>query len=102
MNPYESPSSAAQEAGSKPTTYRRAITVAVVQQALVLFLAALVLDGGRTLRLVSTALLISFFVSLAIMLRWRDYPPALGAAVIKYGFWLVIVLVFLGSRLFTP
>ena len=94
-NPYEAPKSAALRTSRKPASYRRAIVVALVQQTLILILATLMLDGGRFLRVYLCALVVSWSISLVVMLYWRDSPKPLGMAVVKYGFWLAIVLLLI-------
>ena len=80
---------------AKQSGYGRAIIVAMVQQAIVLVLAALMLDGGRLLRAFAGALIASWAVTLLVMLRYPERPTPLGAVVVKYGFWLAIFLVLL-------
>lgn len=94
-NPYESPKSDPHRAGGKPDTYGRAIVVALVQQVFILSLAALMLDEGRLLHVLSGALIVSWLVSLMVMLRWRDHPTPLSTTVVKYGFWSALILAFL-------
>ena len=80
------------------TTYGQAIVTALVQQSCILILAALMLDFGRLLRAISSALIVSWLLSLIVMLCYRNHPTPLRIAVVKYGFWLVIVVLFLLAR----
>ena len=76
-------------------TTGRAIVVALAQQAFILVLAALVLDGGRLLRIVAGALILSWLVSLAVMLWYRDHHTSFSISIVKYGFWLAILVMLL-------
>ena len=102
-NPYESPKTAAVSTKPKPSTHGRAIVMALVQQALLLILATLMLDGGRLLRACVGALIVSWAISLVVMLRHRDHPTTLDIAIVKYGFWFAIVaLLLLGPVIGIP
>jgi membrane-associated protease RseP (regulator of RpoE activity) len=94
-NPYESPKMVGLRLARERSTHGRAIVVALVQQTLLLLLAASVLDGGRLLRAFAGALTVSWAVSLILLLRRRDHPTTFDLAVIKYGFWFIIVLLLL-------
>jgi hypothetical protein len=78
--------------GLQRSGFSRAILVALVQQAVLLVLAALMLDGGLLLRAFAGALAASWIVSLAVMLMNRRQPTSLAIAIVKYGFWLAIFL----------
>ena len=69
--------------------------VTLVQQAFILMLAALVLDGGRLLRAVSGVLILSWLVSLIVMIRYKEHPTPVSIAIVKYGFWLAILVLLL-------
>lgn len=69
--------------------------IALVQQAVILVLAALVLDGGRLLRLVAGALVLSWLVSLTVMLWYREHHTPFSISIVKYGFWLAILVMLL-------
>jgi hypothetical protein len=102
-NPYESPNTIASGAGPKVSTIGRAIVAALTQQAFILTFAALVLDGGRLLRVVSAALVVAWLVSLVVLVRYRKHPTPVGIGVVKYGFWFaVVVLLVLESMVGIP
>jgi len=94
LNPYESPKSEDPSKQRTTDTHGRAVVVALSQQAVLLLLASLVLDGGRTLRLLACALVASWGVSLAMMVYHRERPTYWAAIVIKYGFWSIVLIVF--------
>ena len=71
---------------------RRGIVLALIQQAFILLLAAMVLDGGQLLREVSGAFAVSWAISLVVMLWYRDRPTRWSIAVVKFGFWLAIAV----------
>jgi ABC-type uncharacterized transport system permease subunit len=73
--------------------HSRAITVAVVQQGFVLILAALILDGGVTLRFCAAAAIASWVCALVIILRRPQQPTNFDLAIIRYGFGLALPLV---------
>jgi hypothetical protein len=98
-NPYESPKTQAEAAGPKRSTYGRAIVFALVQQAFLLLLAASMLDGGYLLRACVWALIVSWAVSLAVMLRHWNHPTAFDLAAVKYGFWFAVVLLLFAGPL---
>ena len=94
-NPLEPPNATASGVGPKFVTNGRAIVVALVQQAFILMLAALVLDGGRLLSAVSGVLILSWLVSLIVMIRYKEHPTPVSIAIVKYGFWLAILVLLL-------
>ena len=75
------------------TVYSHAITVALAQHAVVLILAALVLDGGHMLRICTIAALASWLCTLVIMLRRRKQPTRFDLGLVRYGFWPAMFLV---------
>ena len=109
INPYESPKSDTRADGSLPDepppqpdarTYGRAIVLAAAQQVVVLALASLVLDGGRSLRACVTAAGLSWICALLPMLRHSKQPTRLDLVIVKYGFWFVLLLVGTSVALF--
>jgi hypothetical protein len=102
VNPYESPKSqgapadSPSDAQTRPSSgpeCRRAVGAAIVQQAVVLVLAALVLDGGRTLVLMIIAAIGSWVFTLIVILRRPRSPTRGDILIIKYGIWLAAALV---------
>ena len=73
--------------------YSRAITTAVVQQAVVLSFTSLLLDGGRVCRFCVVAALASWVGTLVIMLRRPKQPTNPDLAFVKFGFWFAIAVV---------
>jgi hypothetical protein len=73
--------------------YLHAITLAVAQQAVVLILAALILDGGHLLRVSVIAAIASWICTALVILRRPKQPTKLDLAIVKYGFWPAILLV---------
>ena len=73
--------------------YFEPIKTAVAQQAIVLILASLILDGGQILRLCSVPAMASWICTLLVMLRRPTSPTKLDLAIVKFGFWLAIPLV---------
>lgn len=101
-NPYESPlapatSTPSPSSGPNHQTHGRAITVALVQQIVIIVLAALVLDGGVILRAVAAALAISWIVSLAVLSLHRKAATLFSLAIVKYGFWIAILAVIVNA-----
>jgi hypothetical protein len=81
------------EASSDSETRRsQAIAFAFAQQAAVLIIAGLILDGGHILRLCAIAVVASWVATAVILIR-RNQPTNLDWAIIKYGFWPSILLV---------
>ena len=79
-----------------------ALVVAVTQQAVILTLAALILDGGHILRICVLAAVASWLCTLLIMLRRPKQPTTVDLAIIKYGFWPAIPIVLtVGSIVLT-
>jgi hypothetical protein len=102
VNPYQSPKSkttpadSLSDAKSRPSSgreYGRAIVVAMVQQVVVLVLAALVLDGGRTLKLMIIAAIGSWVFPLLVMLRRPRSLTRADILIIKHGIWMAAALV---------
>ncbi len=58
-----------------------------------MILAALLLDGGVTLRFCAAAALPSWLCTLVIILRRPQQPTNFDLAIIRYGFWAVLLLV---------
>lgn len=109
INPYQSPRSDARADESPPDssqvqsdapTYGRAIVLAVAQHAVVLALATLILDGGRSLRVCAIAAGLSWGCTLLIMLRHPKQPTGVDLAIVKYSFWFVLLLVVVSWSLF--
>ena len=73
--------------------YSRAITIALAQQAPILILASLILDGGRILMVCAIAAIASWICTAVILLRRPKQPTASDIALVKYGFWPAIFLV---------
>lgn len=87
---YECPKSVAN--GRQPApSYSQAIIFAGGQQVVVLVLAALILDSGRTLRLCMVAATGFWVCTLALML-WQRQPSGLAVFVVKWGFWVALVV----------
>ena len=75
--------------------YRPAIKSAVIQQSIVLALAALVLDFGQTLRASFVAALAHWAAIALIITRRPSSPTPLDLALVRYGFWVMIILLWL-------
>jgi hypothetical protein len=80
-------------------THSQAIVFAVAQQAILLFFAATILDGGQILRLCTLAAIVSWVPSLLIMLRRPKEPTHADLGIIKYGFWPALLIVFVVASL---
>ena len=78
--------------------YFRAIGVAVAQQAPILILAALMLDGGRILRICTIAAIASWICTLMILLRRPKQPTNCDIAIVNYGFWAAMFLILITER----
>lgn len=75
-----------------PAPYREAVEFAVGVQAVLLFLAAMILDGGR---LLAYGLVLSgawFAGAVCIMLRRPKAPGRFDLAYVKYGFFINVPL----------
>ena len=68
--------------------YGEPIKIAVVQQVVILFLAALVLDGGVMLRIATVAAAGSWAFNIVIVARRPRSPTPTDVLIVKYGFWL--------------
>jgi len=92
MNPYESPKTPPTPQPTPESTgpYGRAILVALGQQLPLVFLAALLLDGGQSLKALAGLLMISWFATLAVMLMRPDRPTKFYLFAVKHRFWFVL------------
>jgi hypothetical protein len=73
--------------------YRPAIRVALVQQMVLLILSALMLDGGRALRVCSIAIVAHALAIFLIVWRRPTGPTPLDLALIRFGFCLILIVV---------
>jgi hypothetical protein len=95
-----------EELGVQPSlaagsVYSYAITLALAQQAVVLVFASLILDGGVVFRFCVAAAIASWVCTLLILLRRPKQPTPFDLAIIKYGFWPALPIVFvLGAAVF--
>jgi hypothetical protein len=103
VNPYQSPVAPPGPDGSPPPGrprpssfggYGEAIVVALVQQGIVLLLAALMLDFGYTLRLCTVAAAAAWSCVLVVMLLRPTAPTTLYLIIVKYSFWPALVATF--------
>jgi len=72
---------------------------AAVQQAVVLVFAALILDGGLTLRFCVAAAILSWICVLVVMIRHPKEPTWLDLGIVKYGFWFAVALILVAGWL---
>jgi hypothetical protein len=79
--------------------YRLAIRVALLQQIPILVLTSLMLDGGRALRIWGIVLLAHWLAVLLIVMRRAERPAPSDLAMIRYGFWLILIAVVLFAPL---
>ena len=73
--------------------HSKAIAFAIGQQAIVLVLSALALDGGFLLRVCVIAAVVSWFATALIMLRRPRQPTDVDLVIVKYGFWPAMLTV---------
>ena len=79
--------------------YDRVFRTALITQLVIGCLAALLLDGGVTARVVGVAML-GFWLGVAILVtRHRFQPSKFDLAFIQWGFWPVLVIAFLRQAL---
>jgi hypothetical protein len=74
--------------------YGEPIKAAIAQQVVILFLAALVLDGGVMLRIATVAVAGSWAFSIVIMAHRPTSPTPTDVQIVKYGFWLAALVSF--------
>lgn len=88
MNPYESPKTPPTPQPRPESTgpYGRAILVALGQQLPLIVLAALLVDGGQSLKALAGLLVISWFATLAVMVMRPDRPTKFHLFAVKYSF----------------
>jgi hypothetical protein len=78
--------------------YQRAKTFALVQQAIVLFLSALILDGGDVFHTCLGALA-AFWIGAAIIgVRRPQTPTRLDLALIRFGYIPLCILAYLSTQ----
>lgn len=70
-----------------------AVWIALAQQAPLVLLASLILDGGRMLRIAVLATVAAWIANALILLRRRDCLSRVDALVVKYGVWAFLPLV---------
>lgn len=92
------------ECSDRPSTenaeaHSQAIVFAAVQQAIVLLLAALILDGGYILRICTIAAIASWVATLVIIVRRSKHPSAVDLAIVRYGFWMTMLVVLVVATL---
>jgi hypothetical protein len=81
---------------SNDRIYWRTIRFALIQQAILLVISSLILDGGDIFRLSITAVILTWVPSLVILCR-GIYPKyyvlsKADSAIIKHGFWVFFLL----------
>ena len=80
------------EKGLPHWPYRAAIKQALISEAIILILAALILDGGRSLRICFIAALGHFATVAILMCRRPRSPTRFDLAFIRYGFWFLMLV----------
>ncbi len=75
--------------------YSSSIKLAVIQQSVVFALAALMLDFGQTLHACCVAALAHWAAIVLIIARRPSCPTSLDIALVRYGFWVMTVLMWL-------
>jgi hypothetical protein len=72
--------------------YDRVIRKTLIAQVIVGVLAALMLDGGTTARVVGVAVLAFWLCAVVVILRRPHEPTKFDLAIIHWGFWPVLVI----------
>ena len=73
-------------------TYDRVIRKTLVAQVVVGCLAALMLDGGTTARVVGVAVVAFWLGAAVVILRRPHEPTKLDLVIIHWGFWIVLAI----------
>jgi hypothetical protein len=96
-SPQSADSSAdeSQDAAVSREGYRSAFMMSLFLQTVALLFSALLLDGGRLLRLCVVAALVYWLVAIRVMLRSQRQSTGNGMGLIKYGFPLAVVCVLI-------
>ena len=75
-----------------PSSLRTAFHWSIVQQGILVLLAALVLDGGIIFQRVLVAMIAFWCFVLVLLIRRRTQPTSGDILFIKFGFWPLIVI----------
>ena len=106
INPYRSPQHASTEAAdSSPSSHlqddtklsrwhRADVAFAMAQQAVLLLLTALLLDGGFMLRVCCVAAIAHWAAMVIIRIRRPVEPTTLDVGVVKFGFLFCFLLAY--------
>jgi hypothetical protein len=79
--------------------YDRVIRKTLVAQVIVGVLAALMLDGGTTARVVGVALLAFWLCVIVVIMRRPHEPTRFDLAIVHWGFWPVLAIAVLRQAL---
>jgi hypothetical protein len=79
--------------------YDRVIRKSLVAQLIVGVLAALMLDGGKTARIVGVTVLAFWLCAAVVIVRRPNEPTKLDLAIVRWGFWLVLAVAMIRQAL---
>jgi hypothetical protein len=78
---------------------REAFVFAMLQQAVLFLLAALLLDGGVVLRRVTIASIGFWCFVLLLLIRRRNSPTRVDIILVKYGIWPLLLITIVAAGL---
>jgi len=80
-------------------TYDHVIRKSLTAQVVVGVLAALMLDGGTTARVVGVAVLAFWLCATMVIMRRPDEPTKIDLTIMRWGFWPELIVVALRQAL---